>query len=466
MKKRKLWFLSLGVLLVAAVSISVIVTHNDWGFTLPFPIQRDDTDNNPDDSTGNIPSDDDVDEEDPILDVGPRLTCFDFINLSLQQDGFTHLGGLQWGRGRGVTFGIPWTNNFIFDIGDLTFAFVIDNNHLRPVDWYLDYMQHAGWIYVHDLVQARNPRSIRSGGELATNVSDLSTFNDTLFSLENNVMFYSMKTWMEYYVEKFARFGCPIEDLSQNTMDAYKTQMSTATQARVVSVFDRTSSDGVIRYFADAFQPGRVQDHPRFIEIRNWEEYDALDLHSGELDDDNWEQFYRFILTHHDHSKRSFVQDLSRIDGTALEHFVKDVLFRFTVDGREVRRTPTIGYYFIYIDNPNGQFRFLHQPNSLDFSGMGNLMNFRTPSEAMLVMVNHHEIKSRYAVGLSGWMYVTLKYMLEELTSGVIEVEQVFAPEFIMHYTRPFSPEWQHWMGLTDLFAERYNLTIDNIKRR
>ena len=469
MKKNKGRFLSLGVLFIALVSMSVIAFQNNWQFKHFFPFLRDDSNPNQNTDGDNI-------DDDSNLHVDSALTCFDFIDLSFQQDGFTYLGGSQWGRGRGVESGIPWSINFIIDLDDLTFAFNIDNHSIRPVDWYLDYENNTDWVYFHDIKQVKNLRSIESIGEFDFNVKDLNEFNDTLLAIENNVMFYSMKTWMDYYVDVFAHFDCPIEDFTQETRLNYANQLSRATQMQVVSVFDRTSTDGIIRYFADVYEKGRVQDHLRYKEIKSFDELNMLDksletinkyIDTDIINLNNWEQFYHIILTYHNYEGRTFSSDLSFIDGRVLEHFVKDVMYRFTVDGEQHPRTPTIGIYFINIDNPNQQFSYLYESRNNDFSGYGNFMKTKTPYETTFLFMNVNQVNERVSYARTpAFLYETLRWMIVDLEHDVFELEVEFADEFIMHYTRPFSLKWQQWMGLTDLFKEKFNLTIDDIVRR
>lgn len=441
------------VLLVAAIALGAIAFKEGWSIPILNPS---------DPQTGNGENNN-GDDEPPVVDNSPRLPCFTFIDASLAKDGFTYLGEGQWGRGKGTSFGIDWANNFVFTMPNLTFALLEVNMHMLPSDWYRDYQKYSFTVYYHEFKEVRSPRSVATSGVNETNTRSLAVFNDEMGTFRKNSRFYHKKLWMDYYVEKFASAGCPIEDIDVATLERYKTQMSTATQNDVVSVFDRVSTDGVVRYFKDVHKEGIVQDHPRFREIKTLADFDALDVSVRESL--QGEQLYYMFAIYHDRTNRVFLNDFHNIQGPAIEHFVKDVMFRFTIDSQDnPRNIDTLGLYFFYIDNPNGQFEsFYGREQYWDDPDM-NLMRISNPFSSLSMIANVNQVRDRRVIPFApGQIYYEMKFLIEHGLT-IVNDEVVFAPEFIKDYTARFNPEWQHIMGLRQLFAERYGFIIDGVQ--
>jgi hypothetical protein len=441
---KKLLSLFVGVLLVVSVLITALVAtgnHSLLGLDSLFnniPNQNNtDNDNstdNPGNNTGTNP------DKEPSK--GPKLTCYDFIDQSLQADGFTYLNGANWSRGP--------KNQFVFDLSKLWFSFLdYRNAHVVPENWHTeDYYRFVYQRYVHDKKELHfMPRSENTPNNNLGTTARLS---------EPNNMFYEFIPWMNYYVDKFAQSGCSIEDLSEETLlGSYKSTLSKATAEDVESVFDRKSTDGVIRYFADVHKLGNIEDHPRYREIKTLEEYDSLHMNN------DWEQMYYFIVTYKDFSKRTY-ETTRYVQAGALNHFVKDVLYEYTVWNQEVKMTPTLGAYFIYVDNPNRQFEYFYK-NSRGVDATRNLLTYKTPYESTLLHSNVDDINSKFITPLFNedpWHQI--RYFAEGIL--LVNPDLKFAPDFPTYYTRPFNPEWQKRLGLKEFFDEKYGYTVDNIK--
>lgn len=431
MNKRNLFYAMITMLLV----IGIFVTSS-MGKTPSGPVTNDPNTNNNTDN-GQV--------DNPNPNTGPKLTCFDFINQSLEQDGMKHLGGSIWGRGL--------KNLFIFDVSKLEFSITDDwNAAMTPEDWYVsDYYRYISVRYVYSKRELQSrPKTDEDSGFLA---------EDRPVGDEGN--FYELEHWMDYYVERFEKYGCSIQDLKEETLiGSFKTKKSKATQADVVSVFDRKSEDGVLRYFADVHKPGKIEDHPRHVEINTFEDYDILDSDVREVG--KFEGMALFIATYKDYTKRTYQRDFDNVQGVALTEFIKDVAYEYTVSSREHPTTPTFGIYFIYIDNPNKQFEYLYKPTA----GSGftqNLMTYRIPYETNLIQANVQDIQARVINPYDpGQIRNQIRLFISNLK--YVNPQVKFAPDFATNYTRPFNLRWQAMMGLTELYSEKYNLTVDNIK--
>lgn len=441
MIKKIVFIVSITIVLVVGVVLAkpLIITLINQGLS-GLDLNNNDNDNNDDNEPIDNPSN---------PNAGPKLTCFDFVDQSLEQDGMKHLGGSIWGRG--------FKNQFIFDVSKLNFSIIDEwNTAVTPEDWYtVDYYRYVSARYVHSKEEVHLSPTSEASPEHATFIIK----GDYPAGQEGN--FYEMNQWMNYYVERFEKYGCSIEDLKEETLlGSFKTKMSKATQADVVSVFDRKSDDGVLRYFADVHKPGKIEDHPRHVEINTFEDYDILDSDVREVG--KFEGMALFIATYKDYTKRTYQRDFDNVQGVALTEFIKDVAYEYTVSSREHPRTPTLGIYFIYIDNPNKQFEYLYKPTA----GSGftqNLMTYRIPYETNLIQANVRDIQARVINPYDpGQIRNQIRHFIHNLKYVSPQVK--FAPDFATNYTRPFNLRWQAMMGLTELYAEKYNLTVDNIK--
>lgn len=445
---KKLLSLFVGVLLVVSVLITALVATGNQGLIgLDTLFNNNPNQNNTDNDNPNNPGNNTGNNPDKEPSKGPKLTCFDFIDQSLQADGYTYLQDAYWGRGN--------NNLFVFDLSRLWFSFYDYRGiSVVPEDWYKsDYYTHALWRYSHDLKEVHYDPI-----DETTSAIPLLNLDETRLS-DPSGNFYEFIPWMNYYVDKFAQAGCPIEDLSETTLvGQYKTKLSKMTAEDVESVFDRKSTDGVIRYFADVHKPGNVEDHPRYREVNTIEEYNSMHMNH------DWEQMYYFIATYKDFSNRTYDKPYGEVQAAALKHFVKDVLFEYTVWNKEVKNTPTLGAYFIIIDNPNSEFKHLFK-NSKGENFTRNIMTYSMPFEADLIHANVDDIESKFITPYSpGNIWRQVKLFAENIL--LVNEDITFAEDFATYYTRPFNPDWQLRLGLKEFFDEKYNYTVDNIKYR
>lgn len=443
MKKRNLLSLVIGALLVVTVMITALYAQGGLGAIGLNPNSNNNTNQNNNDSDSN-PDDPGANQNDPVKNA-PKLICFDFIDKSLQEDGFTYLEGTIWGRGP--------KNQFIFDVGRLEFSWRDHRNaHMVTDDWYkTDYIRHLEQRYVHSLKELQfMPQSIDGPYE--------TTFPQKEKELSDpKHMHYDLIPWMNYYINKFKNAGCSIEGLDVDKLQIdYKKTVSTATQEDVVSVFDRKSKDGFLRYFADAHQPGNIEDHPRYREIKNFEDYDSLDMNN------DWEQMYFFVLMYKNYSGRTFDESYGWTQGIVLREFVKDILFEYTVWNQEIKNTPTLGAYFIYVDNPNKEFQYLYKPTPGEGFSQ-DLRTFRFPFEAQMLHVNVDDVKKRFITPYDNGNFMDQMRLTIDMLK-LVNPDVRFADDFLTHYSRPFNLEWQRRMGLTELFKEKYNFVVEDIK--
>ena len=139
-------------------------------------------------------------------------------------------------------------------------------------------------------------------------------------------------------------------------MNDYTTLESSATQSEVVSVFDRKSEDNVVRYFADVHIEGNIEDNPRYKELLNKEEYLKLD------NAENYETVYFINVLYNDQAQYTFNLNHTGVQERVIKEFNKDVVFTKTTWIEDDPTNETIGTYFIYVDNPNGEFEHLFIP--------------------------------------------------------------------------------------------------------
>lgn len=441
MKRNNTLFIVIAVVLIATLWTASQYAQGKLGAIGLNPNSNNNTNQNNNDSD---PDDPGANQNDPVKNA-PKLICFDFIDKSLQEDGFTYLEGTIWGRGP--------KNQFIFDVGRLEFSWREHRDtHMATDDWYKnDYLRLVQARYVHKLKEVQfSPSSIDGPHDPIRAVQE-KQLSDT------KSMFYDFIPWMNYYINKFKNAGCSIEGLDVDKLQIdYKKTVSTATQEDVVSVFDRKSKDGFLRYFADAHQPGNIEDHPRYREIKNFEDYDSLDMNN------DWEQMYFFVLMYKDYSGRTFDESYGWTQGIVLKEFVKDILFEYTVWNQEVKNTPTLGAYFIYVDNPNKEFQYLYKPTRGEGFSL-DLRTFSFPFEAQMIRVNVHEVKSRKISPYDSGQFMDQMRLTIDMLK-LVNPDVRFADGFLAHYSRPFNLEWQRRMGLVELFDEKYGFTNQKIK--
>lgn len=384
-----------------------------------------------------------------VVNNEPKLTCFEFIDQQFQADGYTYLEEGKWGRGN--------NNSFIVDV--LLKEFQMAQwyaMNMVPTDWYKDYESNVYWIYNHQDKKIYNGFYLYSGGkktdEVAAILYDPSNVKGTL---------YDLPIWMDYYINQTNKYGCSIEDLTVEKLTGeYKTLKSTATKSDVVSVFDRKSEDGVLRYFADVHIEGNIEDNPRYEELETKEEYYALDTAV------NFEQYYLINVLYHNPENYLMFPDLGGIESSVLKEFVKDVVYPNSSWKGDNPKADSIGIYFIYVDNPNGEFEFMYQ-KPVDNNGSGySLEKFdtiHTPFEGFVMLVNKMQGKDGriYEEGPKNIYYGLEAYLLR-LKDFNPKFE--YSEDFITNYSRPFNKEWQKMMGLTQFFDEKYGFVNHEIK--
>lgn len=444
---KKLLSLFVGVLFVVSVLISALVATGNQGLigleTLfnNNPNQNNTDNDNPTDNPTDNPGNNTGTNPDKEPSKGPKLTCYDFIDQSLQADGFKYLEGTYWSRGE--------KNFFILDISKQEFYLAdIYNTNVLSDDWYkTEFDRYYKYIYRH------------KSGEVS--VYDILTISQSQLA-DPNHNFYEFPRWMNHYVAQAEKYGCPLNEISEDKLlGEYKTKMSKASAEDVLSSFDLTSNDGVIRYFKDAYTEGRVQEHTRYKELSSLEEYAALYDNGAPF-----EAYYMTNIIYKNPEKLVFERDRNGLAGSALEHFVKDVVYPNTNDPANGRKIPTIGVYFIYADNPNFKYIYSAPSKTSTFSNVhsGNdLSKFIMPYDATTVYANKgvggiYEIYP-YGVGF-------LPKVFEQYLGFVKNLNPLvnFSDDFIRNYTRPFDTRWQMEMGLEDFLDAKFGLINRDVK--
>lgn len=112
MKRNNTLFIVIAVVLIATLWIVSQYAQGKLGTIGLNPNSNNNTNQNNNDSNSN-PDDPGANQDDPVKNA-PKLIYFDFIDKSLQEDGFTYLEGTIWGRGP--------KNQFIFDVGHFDFS--------------------------------------------------------------------------------------------------------------------------------------------------------------------------------------------------------------------------------------------------------------------------------------------------------------------------------------------------------
>lgn len=392
-----------------------------------------------------------------VISNEPRLSCFDFIDKQLVADGFTYLQDAKWSRG-------PY-NKFIVDLVSLEFIFIqdvdIENgiNYGRNVsDWHTEVGEwNDAFIYNH------YDRKVWSSGLLTHGLSKLDSAAEVNYNPQDVTSnFYEFYFWMDYYINQSSKYGCSIENLTiEKLMNDYTTLESSATQSEVVSVFDRKSEDNVVRYFADVHIEGNIEDNPRYKELLNKEEYLKLD------NAENYETVYFINVLYNDPTQYTFYLNHTGVQERVIKEFTKDVVFTKTTWIEDDPTNETIGTYFIYVDNPNGEFEHLYIPPVIngarvDYS-LNNFNSIRTPFDGFVMLVNKSQVEEGqvYEIGPKN-RYETLKFYLQIIKEVNQELE--YSEDFVTNYTRPFNSIWQNQMGLTEHFDAKYGFINNDIK--
>lgn len=398
------------------------------------------------DSNLNIETEETINQE---INNEPKLTCFELIDKQLTADGFTYLEEAKWGRGI--------NNNFIVDLVAQEFQMSDSRNAERiPADWYKDNTWYY-WGYYHLDKKLWSSFNLMNGGQKDS---------DSLIIDYNNItvdnLFYEFPDWMDYYINQANKYGCSIEGLTAEKLTGeFKTLKSTATQSDVISVFDRKSEDGVIRYFNDVHVEGNIEDNPRYKEVMTKEEYYAL---AYQL---NQEQFNVINVLYRDWSNRVYYPDGNNIQASIIKEFTKDVVFPYTTWVGDNPTNDTIGVYFIYVDNPNGEFEFIYKtPEHNGRTYVESIEKFetlKTPKEGIMFMVNKQQDKDGPIWSMSSTLMNTLiAYMRDYIK--YVNPDFNYAEDFVTYYTRPFNPDWQRVMGLTEFFDKKYGYVNHEVK--
>ena len=379
------------------------------------------------------------------------LTCFDFIDRQLVADGFTYLQDAKWGRGV--------QNNFIIDVVEQEFQmtnYMIADTY--DVDWYKDYEEWVSRIYSYKEDKIFSGAFYLNG---ASRDEEVYLYNYVSGDVQDH--YYELKGWMEYYHSQFNKAGCSIEDITlEKLTEEYKTTKSNANPTDVVSVFDRKSDDGVLRYFADVHVKGNIEDNPRYKELNSKEEY--LALHDAE----NQEQVYFVNVLYKDPTKILPYEDLGSLQGSAVfREFTKDVVFTQTSWIEENPNQETIGAYFIYVDNPNGNFAHFYKPFERSGSkllySLTDFDSIKTPFDGFIMLVNKSDVARGKVYEINPQRKVgTLDFYLTIIKEFYPDFE--YSEDFVTNYTRPFNHEWQKMMGLEAHFEEKYGLLEKGIK--
>lgn len=384
------------------------------------------------------------------------ITCFDFIDSQLSADGFTYLEDAKWGRG-------PY-NNFIIDLEQLEFGMIFDTDIMNGntwgfnvSNWYNEINKYHAFIYNYLDRKVWSASLLLNG---YTKNDDVATVNYDAADVDGN--FYEFEHWMEYYINQASKYGCSIENLTVDKLNGeYMTVRSSATKEDIVSVFDRMSTDGVTRYFADVHIEGNIEENPRYKELETKEDYLNLD------NLENWETVYFVSVLYKDPTKNTFYDDTVGVQESVFKEFVKDVVFTQTTWIEDDRTNDTIGAYFIYIDNPSGDFQSFYKPVSWNGSrllySMSRFNSIATPFDGFTMLVNKSQVKSGQVYELQPQTKTgTLKFYLQIINE--VNPDFKYSDDFVTNYSRPFNRKWQRDMGLLELFDAKFGLTNKDIK--
>ena len=379
------------------------------------------------------------------------LTCFELIDSQFVADGFAYLQDAKWGRGV--------QNNFIIDVVEQEFQMT---NHLiahtNDADWYKDYEKWVDRIYSYEEDKIFSGAFYRNG---ASRDEEVYLYNYVSGDVQDH--YYELKGWMEHYHSQFSNAGCSIEGITLDKLTKdYKEIKSNATQKDIISVFDRKSIDGVLRYFADVHVEGDIEMNPRYKELESKDEYLALDSAV------NFESVYFINVLYKDPTKQLFYEDLGTLQGSAVfRKFTKDVVFSQTSWIEENPTQETIGAYFIYIDNPNGNFAHFYKP--LERSGskllysLSDFNSIKTPFDGFIMLVNKSDVAKGKVYELNPKRKTSaLDFYLELIKEYNRDFK--YSEDFVIHYTRPFNLTWQKMMGLEAHFDAKYGLVEKGIK--
>lgn len=391
-----------------------------------------------------------------VVSNEPTLSCFDLIDKQLVADGFTYLTDAKWGRGE--------NNFFLIDI--VAQEFQIGNRFSTKnlqEDWYsVSFESDVGDVYIHADKQVWNYYSLMNGRDKVNTYEPNSAAAYFFNALGNGEYYHELPIWMDYYIEQTDKYGCSLTGLTtENLLNEYKTKQSTASASNVVSVFDRKSDDGVLRYFADVHVEGAIEDNPRYKELSSYEEYFEIDNIS------DYETKYFINVLYHDPSKNLLEPDSNNIQSSILKEFTKDVVFTQTTWINDKPGVETFGVYFIYIDNPNGNFRYMYtQPykgeDNRVYSLFDSFLNIKSPYEGTILHVNKW--------GVNGPTYpFTLSELSDSLRWYLYYIKDInpglkYSEDFISNYSRPFNYSWQKRLGLKELFDTKYGFINRDIR--
>ncbi|MDP3445664.1 MAG: hypothetical protein Q8T08_22615, partial [Ignavibacteria bacterium] len=203
-----------------------------------------------------------------VVSNEPTLSCFDLIDKQLVADGFTYLKDAKWGRGE--------KNFFLIDIVAQEFQIADTLNMIfLKEDWYsVSFESDVKDVYIHADKQVWDNYSLMNGRDKVNAYEPNSAAAYFYNALGTGEYYHELPIWMDYYIEQTNKYGCSLAGLTtENLLNEYRTKQSTASASDVVSVFDRTSDDGVLRYFADVHVEGAIEDNPRYKELSSYEEY-------------------------------------------------------------------------------------------------------------------------------------------------------------------------------------------------
>lgn len=384
-----------------------------------------------------------------------KISAYDFVNNTLEADGFKYLGGTKWGRGI--------SNTFIIDLGKQEFQIAdYDRMNVIPENWYeSEFDKYISLVYHYEENKAIIMDFLDGGG---------SNVPESVYTLDASELsdvdggYYELPIWMSFYTNQFKKYGCDITDLTEAKLSSYKTVFSKATESDVLSVFDLKSDDGVLRYYADVHVDGDIKDSSRYIEIQSMEELLALKSKTG------FQVTYKINIINSDKTK-AFSSDWSSLDALVVEEFVKDVVFPNTLSEADAneKKMNTIGVYFVDIDNPNGNFKSLYKTPvkkvifDNTYAGFGDdLRTFNMPFETA-VFGFEKDPTTNYA-------FIPYDvYFLTRVLDNYIDYIKVvnptvkFSDGFTRSYSRPFAYDWQAQMGLTALFDAKYGMVNHSI---
>ena len=383
--------------------------------------------------------------------VENALSCFDLIDKQLAADGFTYLQDAMWGRGV--------NNSFIYDVVKQEF-YRIDylNPEMYPAEWYaVDFNKYVMLTYNYSDNKIWNSAYLANGGSKDSSVAQ--AHFDPEDVLDDN---YEFPYWMAYYNDVATKYGCSLTDLTVDKLvGEYKTIKSTALETDIISVFDRKSEDGVIRYFADVHVEGDVEDNPRYKELQSKEEYYALD------NAENFEQVYFVNVLYKDSTTKPLMADLMNVQSSIIKEFTKDVVFANTTWIEDEPKNDTLGVYFIYIDNPNGNFEYMSNVpkrtnGRVDYS-LSKFESIRTPFDGFVMLVNKSQVKLDQVYELEPQKKIgTLNFYLQIIKDTNPDFK--YSEDFVTNYSRPFNKDWQKRMGLVELFDAKYGFINNDIE--